>query len=158
MQLPLMLMQFICHHFGRHVQLCTEYVREEFVFQCHPCYQSNGPIFDWMNVVFEHKTNKSKTQTCPCRLAAVVLHTMNEDRFQLVVQCAQNRTGRDSVLFQEWHWSTQYSVISPATIEGTCFVVSIKDDTSTTLQTKSHHLWPTEFIKPVAERKKSNLF
>ena len=157
MQLPLMLMQFICHHFGRHVQLCTEYVREEFVFRCHPCYQSNGPIFDWMNVVFEHKTNKSKTQTCPCRLAAVVLHTTNEDRFQLVVQCAQNRTGRDSVLFQEWHWSKQYSVISPATIEGPCFVVSIKDDTSTILQTKSRHLWPTEFIKPVAERKKSNL-
>ena len=104
------------------------------------------------------KQTNQKRKTCPCRLSAVVLHTTNEDCFQLVVQCAQNQTGRDSLLFQEWHWSQQYSVTSPATIEGPCFVVSIKDDTSTILQTKSRHLWPAELIKPVAERKKAICF
>ena len=61
MQLPLMLMQFICHQFGRHVQLCTEYVREEFVFRCHPCYQSNRPILiGWMLYLDIKRTNQKR--------------------------------------------------------------------------------------------------
>jgi hypothetical protein len=94
----------------------------------------------------------------PCRLAAVVLHASNEDPFQLEVQCAQKQTGRDSVLFQECHWSQKYSVILPATNEGPCLVVSIKGDSSTILQTKSRYLWLAEFIEPVAERKKAICF
>jgi hypothetical protein len=75
-----------------------------------------------------------KTQICPCRLAAVVVNASATEPYHLVVQCAQTRTGRDSVLFQEWHWSRTYSVISPSTREGPCFVVSITDDSSTILQ------------------------
>ena len=159
MVLPRELMQFLVHTFGLHVCICTEYVREEFTFRCHPNYQSNGPIFDWMNVMYEHSSRKpDKTQICPCRLAAVVVNASATEPYQLVVQCASTRTGRDSVLFQEWHWSQTYSVISPSTIAGPCFVVSITDDCSTILQTKARYLWPAEFIKPIAERKKSNLF
>ena len=87
---------------------------------------------------FEHKSRKSeRTQICPCCLVAVVVKASSDEPYQLVVQCAQTQTGRDSVLFQEWQWSQTDSVILPSTNEGPGFVVSITDASSTILQTKA---------------------
>ena len=131
-QLPLVLMQFICNCFGRNVQLCTEYVREEFISSfgfIHGINPSDLFLIGWMLYLNIKPTNQKRKHAlvgwpllcCTPRMKIA---------FNLWSNVAQNWTGRGSVLFQEWHWSQQYSVISPATIEGPCFVVSMKDDTS----------------------------
>ena len=62
MQLPLPLLEFVWNTFGPQVRMCTEYIRDQYTFRCHPAYQSDNPIFDWMNVKFivEHPNTKSK--------------------------------------------------------------------------------------------------
>jgi hypothetical protein len=46
-------MEFMWTTFGPHVRFCTEYVRDQYTFRCHPAYQLDIPIYDWMNVLFE---------------------------------------------------------------------------------------------------------
>jgi len=152
MTVPNALLHFLCQTFGSGVCFCTEYVRDVFTFRCHPAYQSGGPIFDWMDVEFEDDSNN--THVYPCRLAAVVVgnNPANSDEpYQLVVQCGSKETGTKSVLFTEWTMSDQYWVISPSSIVGPCFVISIKDDSSKILQTLPLHKWPSQFTKPVNE-------
>lgn len=66
----------------------------------------------------------------PCRLAIVVVTNDRKEPFQLVVQSASRKTNKASVLLSEWLWSDTFHAISPGTIEGPAFVVSIKDDDS----------------------------
>ena len=60
LRLPTALLKFVTDHFGHSVTLATEYVRHIYTFQCHPAYQSDGAIYDWMNVKF------SDNSICPC--------------------------------------------------------------------------------------------
>jgi hypothetical protein len=79
MVLPRELMQFLVHTFGLHVCNCTEYVREEFTIRCHLNYQSNGPNFDWMNVMYEHLLENQKRP----KYALVVLQQLLSMHLQL---------------------------------------------------------------------------
>ena len=52
---------------GGGVTICTEYHCDAYTFQCHPCYQSDIPIYHWMNIDF------GDDGISLCWLAAVVV-------------------------------------------------------------------------------------
>ena len=81
----------------------------------------------------------------PCRLAIVVVTNDENEPFQLVIQSASRKTNKDSVLLSEWLWSDNFYAISPDTIEGPAFVVSIKDDNSKILATLPRNEWAGKF-------------
>ena len=142
MHLPPPLLEYICSQYGDSVNICTEYVRDSLTFRCHPCYHSDGPIYDWMKVVFEEGVY-------PCRLAMVVITSNAEEPYHLIVQSALKATKRQSTLLKEWDMSNIYYSISPDTIEGPCFVISIKEDDSKVLETLPYEEWPAQFSTAV---------
>ena len=154
MQLPMSLLEFMWNEFGPTVRFCTEYVRDVYTFRCHPAYQSDNAMNDWMlvnYVMVDAQTNQEYIQACPCRLAAVVLRGIddnNSESYHLIVQSAQSKTGIKSVLLTEWNWSPSYEVIFPSNIVGPCFVVSIKDDMSKILETLPLENWASDFTEP----------
>jgi hypothetical protein len=150
MTLPGALLTFLCSHFGHSVRICTEYKRDIHTFRCHPCYQSNGPIYDWLLVNFE-----GFITPFPCRLAAVVImpspnvgdggQMTKPPSYKLVVQSTTTKTHVNSVLFTEWNWDPQYLVIEPETIVGPCFVITIAADNSRVLEALPLSKWPGQF-------------
>ena len=144
---PSALLHFICEEFGDTVRICTEFRRDVHTFRCHPHFQSDGPIFDWMLVDFEGYTDQY-----PCRLAAVVANDAfdptvpGSSQFWLVVQSTKARLlNKSSALLSEWTWSPAYCVIETSAVIAPCFVISIDDDDSKVLETKAPHLWAAEF-------------
>jgi hypothetical protein len=91
MHMPNALLHFLCKTFGHPVRFCSEYVRNEHAFRRHPCYQSGGPMYDWMKAKFLNTRNKT-TKVYPSRLAAVVINDKRcqswQEPYLLVVQCA----------------------------------------------------------------------
>jgi hypothetical protein len=143
LNLPVKLLTFLCDTFGDTVRCATEYVREQYTFRCHPCYQSDGPIYDWMKVMFDGEPPMSY----PCRLAIVVIMDSPTDPYQLVVQSATERTYRDSTLLYEWTFAQDYYVISPDSIEGPCFVITISPTGDKILETLPYEAWPSKFTE-----------
>jgi hypothetical protein len=91
------LLDFMSTQFGNEVNICTEYRCGGHIFQCHPHYKSDGPIYDWMTVLFEGN------KIYPCRLVAIILcHKDAEEPYQLIVQSTTKKTGHKSVLLTEW--------------------------------------------------------
>jgi hypothetical protein len=145
--IPHSLLQFMCHEFGNEVRICTEFKRDVFTFRCHPCYQSDGPMYDWMLVHFDGYSDKF-----PCRLAAVVMNndfdTSDPDSkpFKLIVQSTVAKVPeKSSVLLTQWTWSPKYYVIDTESIVGPCFVISIVDDDSVVLEALALDAWPGQF-------------
>ena len=86
------LLEYMWNEFGpTAVRFCTEYVRDTYTFRCHPAYQSDNPINDWMVVNFitvDENTKHESIEACPCRLAAVVLQNVdaiNPEPYHLIV-------------------------------------------------------------------------
>ena len=80
--------------------------------------------------------------------ARVIVLNELEPKYELIVQSASQRTHRDSVLFTEWLWSpVSYTSISPESIEEPCFVISIKEDHSTILETLRYESWASKFTE-----------
>ena len=112
----------------------------------HPIISSGGPIYDWINVAFKHKTTQNVTGH-PCRLAVIAI-TPESQPYRLIVQRGLRKTGIKSVLFTEWemvtsclHWTLWHW--------RTYFVIVIKEDGSKVLQALSRHLWVSEFTEPI---------
>ena len=140
-QLPERLLSFMSKEFGDKIQFCTEYRRGGHIFRCHPNYQSDGPIFDWMTVLFDDN------KIYPSILVAVVVGVDNSpEPYQLVVQCTTQKTGTKSVLLTEWHMSSDYYVISPESIQAPCFVIESTDDNSKVHEVLGRDLWASEFM------------
>ena len=148
MSLPKELLRFLCNDFGDRVRIATEYRRDVYTFRCHPNFQSDGPIYDWMLVKFA-----GFQDNYPCRLAAVVINEafdgtdVKSRKYKLVVQSTTKRLAKkSSVLLSEWLWQPfPYYVIDTDDIVAPCFVISVVDDHSVVLETKARHLWPAEF-------------
>ena len=138
---PRVLSEFLLTTFGNPVRFCTECRMGKNIFRCHPDFQSDGALFDWMRAEFHGRVY-------PCRLAAVVVihdDAINTDRLELVVQRATQTTGINSVLLTEWLWSSEYHVILPSDVKSPCFVVSIKEDSSKILETLPIEDWHNAF-------------
>jgi hypothetical protein len=143
LQLSQALQNYLIKTFGSEVHCCTEYKRDVHTFRCHPSFQSQGAIYDWINVQFE-------TGIFPCRLAMIVVldgAVTPSEKYRLIIQPAIAATNCDSVLFREWMWTPEYYNVSPDTIVGPCFVISIKDDGSRILETKAYDMWAGEFTE-----------
>jgi hypothetical protein len=143
--LPIALMEFLFDSFKGEdkITFCTEYKRDVHTFRCHPCYQSDGPIYDWMIIDFEGHGK------FPCRLALVVVVDSPQDpneKFQLVVQSTTEETkAHKSTLLREWKWSPTYHLVSGNTVVDPCFVISISHNSSTVLETKPYTEWASKF-------------
>ena len=59
--------KFLCDYYKKdRVVFCTEYVRGNNRYRCHPNYCDNGPYYDWMLVLYDDNKNY------PCKLIAVI--------------------------------------------------------------------------------------
>jgi hypothetical protein len=154
---PPALLQYLFATFGpEQVRFGTEYVHGTHIFRCHPCLQSDGPVYDWLSIRYK-KTGKNKdTDTKPVRLMAVVLRNVTAqcpEPYALVVQQTTKKTNNDSVLLIEWEWSPEYTTILPSMIVAPCFVISIKamkaGDSSKVLEIRQRESWPLLFTTPV---------
>jgi hypothetical protein len=151
--LPIPLLNFLCAKFGPKVHICTQCKRDKFTFQCHPAFQSGSSIHDWMLVKFETEAvgnQEAGVDYFPCKLADAVLNddlnvTNNDNKYQLFVQCTVSRTRVKSALLTVWRWLPDYLIISPASISHPCFVITIKEDQSTVMETLEYEKWPGEF-------------
>lgn len=135
------LLSFLCDNFGDKVRCATEYKREEYTFRCHPSFQSDGCIYDWMKVIFDGDPPTSY----PCRLAMVVIMDNPADPYRLVVQSATERTYKDSTLLKEWTFSPEFYIISPESIERPCFVIMISPTDDKILEALPYDEWPSKF-------------
>ena len=139
---PFALSKFMLEQFGNPVRFCSEFRIGNNIFRCHPSFQSDGAMYDWMRADFEGTVY-------PCRLAAVIVSTdddvITNDCLKLIVQRTTYTTGINSVLFTEWLWSNEYHVILPSDVQAPCFVVSIKEDTSKILETLPIEEWHKAF-------------
>ncbi len=142
MDSPFALSKFKLEQFGNPVRFCSEFRIGNNIFQCHPSFQSDGAMYDWMRADFQGTVY-------PCRLAAVIVSTDDDvnanDCLKLVVQRTTCTTGINSVLFTEWLWSNEYHVIVPSDVQSPCFVVSVKEDTSKILETLPIEEWHKAF-------------
>ena len=139
-------LQYLCNRFvGNTVRVCTEFKRDVHLFRCQPCYQSDGPINDWMLVHFE-----GYQDNYPNRLAAVVLKdafdvsNLVSKPFKLIVQSTIEKVPeKSSVSLTQWTWSPIYHIINTENIVTPCFVISIVDDnTSVVLEVLALDAWP----------------
>ena len=104
------------------------------MFWCHPIYKDGGAIFNCMPIQYED------LDIYPCKLAAIVVNERkhdDDDQYTLIIQSAKNKTQNSSLLFQEWEWSNDiaYESVLPSSINSTCFVVSMSENSSTILET-----------------------
>ena len=79
----------------------------------------------------------------PCRLATVIVH--DDNTYSLVVQACVKKTGIKSVILTEWEWDPAYHVVDPDSLHSSCFVVSIKPDSSKVLEVLPLEEWPEQF-------------
>ena len=140
MSLPIELLLVLKAQFGHNFCICTEYRRDNYIFRCHPYYQSRGPKYDWMKIKFVQGS-------FPCRLAVVVVlgDRGKHQEYKLVVQSATKRLKHSSVLMKKWAWSPQYYIVDPDTIEAPCFVVSTEANDSIILETVLYQEWASHF-------------
>jgi hypothetical protein len=68
---PLALSKFTLQEFGNPVRCCSEVRIGKDICQCHPSFQSDGAIYDWMRADF-------RGAAYLCRLAAVVVSPTDE--------------------------------------------------------------------------------
>ena len=146
LQLSQALQNYLIKTFGSKVHCCTEYKRDVHTFRCHPSFQSQGAIYDWINVQFD-------TGVFPCCLAMIVVldeAVTPSEKYRLIIQPAIEPTNCDSVLFREWIWRLQNITTSLLIqLSSPCFVISIiKDDGSRILETKGYDMWAGEFTDP----------
>jgi hypothetical protein len=109
---------------------CTEYMHNQLLMRCHPCYQGEGPWFDWVSVHFAACTLDGiafPDGYYPCKVMAILPKQHNaflEDTL-VVVQSAKARTGNDSVLFVEWELMDGYHIVAISSIEESLFVLEL---------------------------------
>jgi Plavaka transposase len=146
MKLPVELLKFVCDSFpeGDTIRFCTEYRRDVHKFRCHPSYQSDGAMHDWMNIDFGTEHGHF-----PCRLALVIVldtPTESDEKYQLVVQSTTKvNVAHESTLLREWDWSPNYLLVSGNSVAGPCFVISISHNSSKVLEAKPYESWAEKF-------------
>ena len=149
MKVPPRLLQFLRETFlvggATIVQFCTEYKANGQTFRCHPCYQSDGAIYDWMKVDFGEPHGIRA-----CRLAAVVIvespnHQVEDNQVQLVVQSVTEMAGVQPVLLTKYYFDDTYHSVSPDRIKAPCFVITTTHDGSKVFVTRALEEWADEF-------------
>ena len=145
------LAHYLLDNFGDCVTFCTEYVRDDLKFRCHPNFQDGGPMYDWFRVLFDMEEDDGTPYqgTVPCQLQAVVITNYNtpEQKFHLVVQfCEKINENGSSVLFTEWEFDQQsYHTVETCSLHSPCFVVMISENR--VVEAKPLEQWPWQFTE-----------
>jgi hypothetical protein len=144
---------FIQHHYMSTnnistINCCTEYMYNQLLMRCHPSYQGEGPWFDWVSVYFEACTFNGKAfpeGNYPCKVMAILpkQHNAFLEETAVIVQSAESRTGKDSVLFVEWKLMEGYHIVAPGSIVESLFVLELESNKIAVAL--SYTKWPSCF-------------
>jgi hypothetical protein len=137
------------------VLCCTEYQKEDMhgnrliSIRCHPNYRGTGHSwYDWAIVRFEDVFGICTDY--PSRILSVIprpsTSTDESIPFDLVVQCCEKRTGRESILFTEWAFNSDFYSISAEAVVGLCFVLETPDN-NTVFVVKDRSAWAGLFYE-----------
>ena len=136
------------------IQCCTEYHKYDvdngerlISLRCHPNYRSKGhPWYDWAIIRTENDDGSegdypSRILSCIPRVAGVG----NDMTYDLVVLCCSHPSGRESFLFTEWLFNTNYYVVSATALVGLCFVLVSSEAEGKVLVVKDKPEWSSTF-------------
>ena len=135
--------QFLCDYYKKdEVTICTEYVCVGYRYRCHPNLYNHGAYYDWMLVLF----NNNKRY--PCKLIACVPGKDNNfEGNHLIVQCANKKAKQDSVLFNDYIFSSNLVQIDAECCDGFCFVIEMDPSKTIASLAVDRDLWPEKFTQ-----------
>ena len=86
--------------------------------------------FDWVSVYFEAGTVKKKKfveGNYPCKVLAILPEQHNSflEETIVIIKCAQSKTKKDSVLFEEWTLMDGYYIVPVSCIVENIFVLEL---------------------------------
>ena len=130
------------------VYCCTEYQYHGLFICCHPCYQGEGPWFDWVNVHFAESYMNHITYPegkYPCKVFAIVPKQYNSflEETHILVKSALAHTHKDSVLFHEWTLMDHYLLVPIDSLDKSLFVLELGNNKIAVARQYSE--WPREF-------------
>jgi hypothetical protein len=133
---------------------CTEYHKynaddgERLIsLRCHPNYRSKGyPWYDW--AIIRTENNDGSEAEYPSRILSCIPRfndAENEMTYDLVVQFCDEPSGRESFLFTEWLFNSDYYVVSATALVGLCFVLVSSEVDGKVLVVKDRAEWASTF-------------
>ena len=157
------LLLFIANHFGlqedttKSVTLFTQYKHDDTLFHCHTNDCGGLPWYDWVMMLYSDPNHPGQQFSCPARLMAVVKDDNDPNGvYHPILQWADNRTMRDSVLFDEYVFNhdlnpdeaTSFHVHLADSIERPIFVIECESETEKKiLVANDPETWATKFHK-----------
>lgn len=127
LELPLGLPAFVMTHYQRTTEMVlqTEYTGGAAgTVRCHPGYRGGASWYDWVEVA----GHEGRSDDIPFKVLAVVpVRDPGSDviRFELIGWPGVKRTKKDSVVFTEWTYAPNFSVIRAETIVRRSFAVKV---------------------------------
>jgi hypothetical protein len=137
------------------IQCCTEYHKfdvgegERLIsLRCHPNYRSKGyPWYDWAIIRTENPKDGTEEEY-PSRILSCIPRIAGDGNgmsYDLVVQFCSHPSGRESFLFTEWLFNTDYYVVSATALVGLCFVLVSSEADGKVLVVKDKTEWSSIF-------------
>lgn len=135
------------------IQCCTEYHKynvdsgERLIsLRCHPNYRSKGhPWYDW--AIIRTENDDGSEEEYPSRILSCIprVGAGGDMTYDLVVQFCSKPSGRESFLFTEWLFDTDYYVVSAMALVGLCFVLVSSEAEGKVLVVKDKTEWSSIF-------------
>ena len=116
--------------------------------RCHPNYRGKGfPWYDW--AVIRFKDDNGDETDFPSRILSCIPRYgssgTESPTYDIVIQCCDEPTGRESQLFTEWSFNKDFYVVSTTAIVGLCFVLVSSEIDGTVLVVKDRSEWASTF-------------
>lgn len=135
------------------ISCCTEYIKFETAskdkmihVRCHPNYRSSGKgWYDWAYIRFEDPDGESSTDYPSKILSCIPRHRDGKDTFDLIIQCCDEATLRESFLFTEWTFKPDLYVVEASAIVALCLVFPSTSDGSKVLVVRDRSDWASQF-------------
>ena len=133
--------KFLCNLYKKdQVVFCTEYVRGNIRYRCHPNYGNKGPFYDWLLILFP------QNRIYPCKLIAVVPGSDNGFiGYNLIIQQCTKRKKEGSVLFNDYEFNQNYYKVQGDSVYGPCFVLESHAESDVVSLAYDRDLWPEFF-------------
>ena len=101
-------------------------------------HRQEAPWYNWAIIRFKDD-NGDETDYPSQILSCILRHNSSGTEtptFDIVIQCCDEPTGRESQLFTEWYFNKDFYVVSTTTIVGLCFVLVSSEVDGTVLVVK----------------------
>ena len=129
--------KFLCNVYKKdQVVFCTEYVRGNIRYCCHPNYGNKGPFYDWLLILFP------QNWIYPCKLIDVVPGSDNGFiGYDLIIQQCTKRKKEGSVLFNDYEFNQNYYKVQGDSVYGPCFVLESHTESDVVSLAYDRDLW-----------------